>query len=429
MDIWYAKVDTFGRPSTPLNLGKTINSTKDDVSPFYDVLSGTLFFSSNGRVGMGGHDIYKAVGFLDNWEEVKNLGYPINSSKDDLYYSVGADYQSGYFSSDRTDCKDCVGPACLKIYEIKVPPLAYKALVLDAETNEPIEGVNVELFDSTGKFKYKEASSNEKGSFIIEMEPASYYTIKASKKGYLDESLKYSTVNITKKGTFNEKPILLFKQLGVKGLVVDGETYDPINGAEVVLKDANGTVLERETTDGSGDYFFQLERNQTYQVFASKEKYLNNDIRIVTDASFEPNNPKTGRIELLQIIIDKPIVIKDIYYDFGKSTLRAESKTPLDSLARLLRKNPNLVIEISSHTDNIGREASNMKLSQARAKSVVDYLIGVGINPKLLESKGYGEGDPIAPNQNPDGTDNPENRQLNRRTEFRVVKILRMPPQ
>ncbi|MFT7377436.1 MAG: OOP family OmpA-OmpF porin [Sphingobacteriales bacterium] len=136
-----------------------------------------------------------AEGFLDNWKAVNNLGYPINSSKEDLYYAAGADYQSGYFTSDRMDCKDCAGPACLKLYEIKVPPLRYKTTALDAETMEPIEGVVIELMDSSAKFKYQETLSNEKGSVIIEMEPASDYTIKASKKGCLTESLKYSTVN------------------------------------------------------------------------------------------------------------------------------------------------------------------------------------------------------------------------------------------
>ncbi|MFT7299434.1 MAG: OOP family OmpA-OmpF porin [Sphingobacteriales bacterium] len=195
LDIWYAQVDTFGRPNTPLNLGKEINTAKDDVTPFYDIITGALFFSSNGRVGMGGMDIFKAEGFLDNWKAVNNLGYPINSSKEDLYYAAGADYQSGYFTSDRMDCKDCAGPACLKLYEIKVPPLRYKTTALDAETMEPIEGVVIELMDSSAKFKYQETLSNEKGSVIIEMEPASDYTIKASKKGCLTESLKYSTVN------------------------------------------------------------------------------------------------------------------------------------------------------------------------------------------------------------------------------------------
>ena len=118
----------------------------------------------------------------------------------------------------------------------------------------------------------------------------------------------------------------------------------------------------------------------------------------------------------------QPIVVKNIYYEYDKFALLDSSKTVIDTtMFKILMDNPDIVIEIGSHTDAIGSDAYNDKLSQKRAQSVVDYLIGKGIARKRLQAKGYGEKEPIAPNKNADGSDNPEGRQMNRRTEFRII--------
>ena len=121
-------------------------------------------------------------------------------------------------------------------------------------------------------------------------------------------------------------------------------------------------------------------------------------------------------------IPDRAIVIKNIYYEFDKSNLTPEAKITLDTtLVGLLAENPALIVEISSHTDSKGSDSYNNRLSQNRAESVVKHLSENGIDARRLRAKGYGESQPIAPNENPDGTDNPDGRQLNRRTEFKVV--------
>ena len=109
------------------------------------------------------------------------------------------------------------------------------------------------------------------------------------------------------------------------------------------------------------------------------------------------------------------------FYDYDKANLRPESFPPLDTVANLLTQNPAIIIEIGANTDNKGNDAYNMKLSQARAQSVVDYLVQKGIPNERLEAKGYGESNQIAPNTLPNGKDNPEGRQLNRRTEFKII--------
>jgi len=120
--------------------------------------------------------------------------------------------------------------------------------------------------------------------------------------------------------------------------------------------------------------------------------------------------------------MDKPIVLKDVLYEFDKANLTEDSKGKLDHLYDIMADNPSIEIELSAHTDNKGPDIYNLDLSNRRAKSCVDYLVSKGISISRMTSKGYGETKPVAPNQLANGKDNPEGRALNRRTEFKVTK-------
>lgn len=134
-----------------------------------------------------------------------------------------------------------------------------------------------------------------------------------------------------------------------------------------------------------------------------------------------PPAPKPEVIALEPPTTDGPIVLENIYYDFNMSYLQPASYPSLDRLVAMLKKYPDIVIELSAHTDSKGSNELNEKLSEARAKSCVDYLVSQGIDASRLQSKGYAAKHPIAPNTNPDGSDNPEGRARNRRTEFRII--------
>ena len=136
----------------------------------------------------------------------------------------------------------------------------------------------------------------------------------------------------------------------------------------------------------------------------------------ITDGAFV-----SPAIHLQAYAVNKPIVINNILYDYGYATLRPESITVLDGLVKTMVDNPKIVVELSAHTDSVGSDAYNLKLSQDRAQSCVDYMIGKGINVTRISAVGYGRSRPIAPNSLPNGQDNPDGRQLNRRIEF-VVK-------
>ncbi|MBC7887097.1 MAG: OmpA family protein [Ferruginibacter sp.] len=332
-DLWSTDLDANGNPSQPVNLGNLINTVNDEQAPFYHALSGKLVFSSNGRVGMGGYDFYYSKGKSGSWSEPKNFGYPVNSVKDDIYFTSRGKanniLEDVLFSSDRN------AVCCLELFSLKM-----------------------------------------------------------------------------------KQPLKL-----ISGQVVICETKTPLGGATVKIVDAvNNTTIISKLTDADGRYSFTLDEFQPLQALASAAGY--------NSASLNFNSPDDeGAISLanpelclVPIEIEKPVVVNNVYYDFSKSALKDESFAELDKLVTMFEANPGIVVEISAHTDSKGSDEFNQKLSLARAQSVVDYLVSKGIDKSKLKPTGYAATQPIAPNKNDDGTDNPEGRQLNRRTEFKVLK-------
>ena len=124
----------------------------------------------------------------------------------------------------------------------------------------------------------------------------------------------------------------------------------------------------------------------------------------------------------MTIILEKAIVVENIYYGFDSSNIRADAAIELDILTRFLQDNPQIKIELGSHTDNFGIDSYNLGLSQRRAESAVNYIVSKGVDKNRIRARGYGETRPMVPNTNSDGTDNPENRQRNRRTEIKVFE-------
>lgn len=211
----------------------------------------------------------------------------------------------------------------------------------------------------------------------------------------------------------------------VTGAVVACEGNAPLSGATVMIVDTvtNKTIATR-TTDAQGRYSFTIEDYQPLKAIATSTGYVAGSLHFNAPADPESETLTNAALCLQPIPIppvETPIVIDNVFYDFNKSTLREESFPSLDKVVDMLNQHPGMIIEISAHTDNIGKDAYNQKLSEARAKSVVNYLVSKGIAKERLQSKGYGAAIPIAPNKNDDGSDNPEGRQKNRRTEFKIV--------
>ena len=209
-------------------------------------------------------------------------------------------------------------------------------------------------------------------------------------------------------------------QRTVSGLVVDCKTRQPIGGATVKISDVGGKTYDL-TTDASGNYSVPVDEFKNLNVTASQPGYFNGIIRTYEPDNFEKEVFAMSTI-CLEPIPQRAIKVENVYYEFDKASLNPESYPALDSLVQLLNDNPDMRIELSAHTDSKGSDAYNLRLSDGRAKSVVDYLVSKGISKNRLVSKGYGEAQPVAPNANADGSDNPDGRAQNRRTEFRVIQ-------
>jgi OOP family OmpA-OmpF porin len=328
-DIWMSDLDDSGDAVNSTNLGGTINTSFDEQAPYYDMTNKRLIYSSKGFIGLGGFDFFDSWNNNGSWSEPKNLGYPMNSAKDDLYYLPDHDDSNKfYISSDRES--DC----CLNLFEVKDKRHILSGLVVDCDTHKPLPGVKVSFIDS------------------------------------------------------------LTRQ-----------------------------VIKSIVTDNTARYAFAVTTKRPYQINLEKQGYFSKVLPVPANGQMSGDTLNNPDICLQAFVVDKPIVIKNVLYDFNKATLRDESKIVLNELVTILKDNPKIKVELSAHTDSIGSDKYNLKLSQARAQACVDYIIASSIEESRIYAKGYGKSHPIAPNSLPNGKDNPEGRQLNRRTEFKVLKI------
>jgi len=352
-----AKVGSKKRWGSAFNLSTTLNTKYNEEGVFMHPDGKTLYFSSQGHETMGGYDIFKAVYEDGKWSKPVNLGYPINTPDDDVFFVISASGKHGYYTSIKND-----GMGEKDIYRITfLGP--EKQPVLNTEDN---------LLSSL---------ANPVSETVIE------------------EEVEILTVALT---------IL-------KGTVKDAITLEPLEAdIELVDNDESKVIANFKSNSKTGKYLVSLPAGKNYGFAVKAKDYLfhseNFDIPKVSGYSEVIKD-----FLLKKVAVGSKIVLNNIFFDFDESTLRDESTSELERLVKLLNDVPTLKIEISGHTDNKGSDVYNQKLSERRAKSVVDYLIEKGIEKGRLTYKGAGESEPVATN------DTEEGRQKNRRTEFKVI--------
>jgi outer membrane protein OmpA-like peptidoglycan-associated protein/tetratricopeptide (TPR) repeat protein len=218
------------------------------------------------------------------------------------------------------------------------------------------------------------------------------------------------------------KPIPPVETAMLSGLVIDCATSKPLAGVSASLVDSLSREIVNFTTDEAGKYQFKLIVKHSYVLKLEKTDYFTKIIYLPAVTSSKKDTLFNPVICQQHYVVNKPIVINNILYDFNKYVLKPESKLVLDDLVTILKDNPNITVELSSHTDSFGPDWYNNRLSQQRAQSCVNYIISKGISRSRITARGYGATMPIAPNKLPDGHDNIPGRKLNRRTEFKVLK-------
>ena len=435
-DIWRSVRLPNGEWSLPTNLGPTINTAEDEDAPFIHPDGVTMFFSSKGHKNMGGFDVFKTTKLADGkWTEPENLRAPINTPDDDVYYAQSPDGKRGYFSSVR---KGNYGDR--DIYRIDFersmaePLTLLKGVLTFNGTNKMPSNVKIIVTEEGTSNVVQDIKPNElTGKYIMILAPGSAgksYNISFEADGYQPLSV---TIVIPPNTSYQEldKEFMLqmvnleSKTLGtmsVKG-VVRNKQGKSIPGTMINIKDNTTGVLLNTyyTTADSGSYYFVLNRGSNYNISYEAKGYLFHSENV--------NVPKVAEFSSLDkdVILDKvevgsKIVLNNIFFDSNKSILRKESMVEIDELVKLMKEYPELMIEVSGHTDSKGNDATNLKLSQARSQAVVNALIKKGVDKTKLIAKGYGKTMPIASNTLPNGKPDTKGMQQNRRVEMKIVK-------
>lgn len=312
----------------PVNLGPVINTAGNEKSPFIHSDGKTLYFSSDGQMGLGGYDIFITHKSDDGtWSKPMNLGYPINSVEDEVSFFVSMDGAHGYFASNKLK-----GNGGWDLYTF-------------------------ELYDKARPEK------------------------------------------------------LLF----IKGNVRTEESAEPVK-AKIELKNLETKRISEIPLDtNTGKYVAVAPFNNNYVMTVKKEGFVNETHYVAKSDSVELK-PVVMDFNIQPIEVNKSYRINDIYFGTNLYDLSMESKAVLDQLIEFLSENPAIEIEVQGHTDNVGNDANNMKLSENRAHSVYDYLVANRINPQRLTYHGYGETKPVADNSSEEG------RAKNRRTVFVITR-------
>ncbi|HEX7015032.1 MAG TPA: OmpA family protein [Cyclobacteriaceae bacterium] len=463
MDIYRIDKKSDGTWTTPVNLGPEVNTPANEDAPFIHPDQQTLFFTSDGPGSMGGRDIFKTMLVNGKWTRPENMGYPVNTTANDNYFTLIADGTRGYFSSDRKG-----GQGGQDIYYIDMPeesrniPLTMlKGKILNAETGKPMPTTIYVIDNETNKrldFVYN--PDPETGNYLVILPPAKDYDIIVESDGFLPYTLN---IHIPNQSYFYE----LFQQISLKTI----KQFDVVVGQEVSVKNAfydtnqdvktslRKTHEAKLVQEGDVDVYdmmidlmaagdqegidylvdliqmqnsidnvnFNEEENKRLQVATRTYYYDESD-----ESKFERKLVQGKEIFSLPTfhVTDEAAKVKEksaapsydkalldtfvkVYFDAGKSDLKPQYNPELDKVLQILKNNPGLGIEISGFASAEGSEEFNREISNKRAITVLDYVNHRGIVRRRIVAKGYG------------ATDQAQSKEEGRRVEVRIVDLSR----
>ncbi|MCB0569292.1 MAG: PD40 domain-containing protein [Phaeodactylibacter sp.] len=467
-DIWVS-LKQGSQWSEPINMGSRINTSGDEAFPFIHE-SGTLFFASTGHKGYGGFDLFMIDIGNPEWGEVINLGEPFNSKADDLGIILNPDGNVGYFSSNRPGGfgKDDIYmfEAPEGIQGVTFPEMSSIVLAIyDESTGRQLQGASIRVFekDDTGagleedlyelelmpaesegeKMVFRRVRKNEeglgepkyttnnRGEAYALMNDAREYLLLASKQGYTTREVEYIPAdNVFKRPV--EIGLAPNNCMSLGGLVESIPYHKRIPNA--VVRIINHCTGEEETarTTINGTFEACIEIGCDFTIIGQQAGYLSDTTHISTvnlrgKRSFavvlEMEPESTASISQ-PIREGSVILLRNIHYDFGKSAIRSGEARDLEDLARLMASYPSMEIELISHTDCIGSEEFNQKLSLDRAESARQFLVSRGVDPRRIKAFGYGEAFPLNHCNCAEGvTCTDEEYEYNRRTEVKVTRM------
>ncbi|NEM96295.1 OmpA family protein [Pontibacter burrus] len=359
-----------------------------DSSPAFSPDGRTLYFSSDRKGGLGGNDIYKVtVDENGRFGSPENLGPDINTPGNESFVHVAPD-GTLYIASDGLP-----GLGNLDLFRVENG----KPVNMGAPVNSPGDDFSIYFQNTTRGFFSSNRDGGKGGDDL-------YGFVKSQRK----------QVNFYVDGT-----VFLRREGARQQTIVPNQL--------VVLQNERGQKIKETTSDAEGKFSFSLDTAATYSLIAERPGFFTARQRITTVGKMPSQDQLledvtdvrlTATLLLNEIVKEKPIVLENIFYDFDKANIRPDAAIELDKLVEILQDNPNISIELSSHTDARGSDIYNQDLSQRRAESAVEYIISKGIDRSRITAKGYGESRPVVRNAKTE-----EDHQRNRRTEFKVVRI------
>lgn len=420
--VSYLKDDSWTEPA---RLSPIINSDKDEDSPFLSADGKTLYFSSKGHNSSGGYDFFKSELLNGEWTYPENLGYPMNSAGDDIYLGFTQDGKRGFFSSNRTG-----GYGGMDIYTFAVDQKTISGVTYDKKGNL-LSDVIVTLINLTSGTEIY-ASSDSNGAYEFQVDADQEFTLLGEKGNYFDGTNTVNTLIIEK---LVQVDLILEKDPGISilTLVTDKNSGEALDSVQMSITDNMTGVTETYLTNKSGDYRLavankKLNDRGSYNFTFEKDGYLSKTITYNTvfdkEGIYNVHSDMDLSLEKIEVGTDlsKIIDIDPIYFDVNKSIIRPDAALELKKIVTVMNENPNMMVELGSHTDSRGSAKSNESLSDRRANASADYIKSLITNPERITGKGYGETRLV--NGCSDGIEcSKEEHQENRRTEFIIISL------
>ncbi len=359
------------------NLGPIINSEYWDSQPTVSSDGNTLYFSSDRPSGYGGTDIYVSRRTREGWSKLENLGPIINSPYDEMSPVIGFDNKSLTFSSNR--------PNGFGGFDIYFSKLNNNVFSIPKNAGEPINSKADEYY---------------------------YYSLPNSKYAYFSSDRGGGSVGldiyVAYPNPFESESVVL-----VSGIVTDALSKYPL-GADITVTDLGSRVkvAEMKSDDMTGVYYVVLQPGRIYSITASKKGYVFYSDRIQIPAD-EAGHEETKDIQLYPLTQGNTRLL--VFFDFDKSTLKDESIPELDRIVEFLRDNKDIKIQLEGHTDDVGTDDYNDRLSLGRANAVRDYLLSAGISGSRIKTTGFGKKKPLKKDTSE------EAKALNRRVEMKII--------
>ncbi|MEN0056073.1 MAG: OmpA family protein [Mucilaginibacter sp.] len=365
----------------PVDLSAPVNTTGWESQPSISADGRTLYFVSNRAGGYGGYDIWKSTLTDKGWGKPENLGPNINTAYNEQSPFIHPDDSTLYFSSNGW------------------PGLGNKDLFVSRLSKDG-------QWQKPENLGYPINSNGDENGLSLTANGSYAFFASDNLNGFGGYDIYTFELPV------NVRPHLVTY---VKGTVRDAQSNTPIEATiEIIDLQSNKPVYQDYSNDKDGSFLATITSGKNYGLNISKSGYMfySENFSLV---GYKTKNPFNISVSLSPIDVGSKVILKNIFFDTNKFDLESESKAELQKLIEFLAVNPSVHIEISGHTDNVGTAPINQTLSENRAKSVYQYLVANGVINTRLVYKGYGETQPIAPN------DTDDNRAKNRRTEFKII--------